>query len=462
MVTSKLFDKIKICALAIRHVHGIEQNESSYNEVMDSAPRRTKTTKHANTNLTNACVEFIRAGFVKRDTPDRKVKIAMCVAVSIADGRAEDGLVKAICDRFRGLKDYDRTVMTEIFNLSILNDRVLVLLDNAMILRKKNTHADIQHELRVEFILIYFGIVESALRREESLDSLGYITRARPSEMKTSREILEKHLSSIAKMCGASFNIGALKKERPRINLCPSNGGLPQATIGCDHIGFDEATVDTLKDCLFDTDKKEEFLDIIFAIISHSHKQPHDTFAGIKTETASKFFMDKILDKAEVNTVLKAFSNSGDKAASQDVVDPGQEITQIKEQLVKAREEISRLKSLCDDQKKQQQLVGAQGVAMRTAEKLAEANKEISRLKSWCDDQKKQQLADANREKRRFKELTDELAEKSELLAEANEATTRIEKQFEDHVKQLDDSYGRKTKRSKIDFNALQLSMSEF
>lgn len=69
-------------------------------------------------------------------------------------------MTKEICDRFRGLEDFDRQTMTEIFNLSVLNDRVLVLLDNAMILNKKNIRRDIQHEFLVEFVLIFFSIVE--------------------------------------------------------------------------------------------------------------------------------------------------------------------------------------------------------------------------------------------------------------------------------------------------------------
>ena len=434
MATSKLFDRITTCSLAIRHVQGIEDNESSYNEVMNSASPEMKMTKYVSTNLTTACMEFIKAGFVKRDTKARKIKIAMCVAFSIAEGRDKDGLIKAICDRFRQLEDYDRTVMTEIFNLSILNDRVLELLDKAMILKKENEknniHTDIRHEFHVEFILIFFGVVESALRREEHLDCLGYITRARPSEMKKAREILEKHLSSIATMCGTCFKIGALKKER-RINLFPSKGGLPTATIGREHIGFDEATVDTLKECLFDTDKKGEFLDIIFAIISHSHKQPGDTFAGIKTKAVRKFFIEKMLDQEEGSELLKSFSKPAAETR------PGDKV--VSKALVKANREIVRIK-----------------------QQLIEANKEISDLKSVCEDQKKQQLADANREKRRFKELTDELTEKSELLTEANEATTRIENLYEEQKKQLADSTGQKPKRPKIDHNALYMSMSGF
>ena len=431
MATSKLFDRITTCSLAIRHVQGIEDNESSYSEVMSSASPEIKMTKYVNTNLTKACMEFIKAGFVKSDTPARKVKIAMCVVVSIAEGRHQDGLIKAICDRFRGLEDYDRHVMTEIFNLSMLNDRVLQLLDNAMISKKENIQVDITHEFRAEFILIFFGIVESALRREEHLDCLGYITRARPSEMKKAREILEKHLSSIATMCGTCFKIGALKKERERINLFPSKGGLPTATIGREHIGFDEATVDTLKECLFDTDKKGEFLDIIFAIISHSHKQPGDTFAGIKTKAVRKFFIEKMLDQEEGSELLKSFSKPAAETR------PGDKV--VSKALVKANREIVRIK-----------------------QQLIEANKEISDLKSVCEDQKKQQLADANREKRRFKELTDELTEKSELLTEANEATTRIENLYEEQKKQLADSTGQKPKRPKIDHNALYMSMSGF
>lgn len=97
-----------------------------YEEVVKLLPRN-KISEHRNTNLIRASLEYLKLGFVDRDTPVRKVNIAMFVALSIADDQAGDGLSKAVCERFRGLDDFDRNVMAKIFNFFIYNDRALAL-----------------------------------------------------------------------------------------------------------------------------------------------------------------------------------------------------------------------------------------------------------------------------------------------------------------------------------------------
>lgn len=310
MATStKLSEKITTCSLAMRFLRGNGGHKASYDDVMESLPR-DKMTKKLNADLTRASVEFLRAGFVGRDTRDRKVHVALCVAIAIADDRAQHGLAKEICDRFQLMEDFDLRVMTNVFNLSVLNDRVLVLLDNAMVFKKKNMDKDIQHEFCVEFVLSFFGIVESALRRGKHLGELGYVTTATPSDMKNARAILAKHVSSIAARCGPCFKPNALKKPRPRNNFFPAKDASPQAQIGCEHVDYDEATADTLKECLFDTKERDVFLDIIFAIVSHAHKKPADTFAGMKLDTTKTFFIETVLDKTEVDDMLKDISKT--------------------------------------------------------------------------------------------------------------------------------------------------------
>lgn len=128
-------------------------------------------TNHIKTDLIKASVEYVRAGFIDRDTPNRKVKIAMCVAILMADDRAgnEFELTKAIGDRFRGWDDFDRNVMTKIFNFSMVNDRVLVLLDIAMVLKKNNIHWDIDHELCVFLISSFSSTLWETLYAADSL-----------------------------------------------------------------------------------------------------------------------------------------------------------------------------------------------------------------------------------------------------------------------------------------------------
>ncbi|CAM9947501.1 unnamed protein product, partial [Ectocarpus fasciculatus] len=396
MTTSKLFERINTCALAMRRVpgDGDESHESSYNRVMRSMPQKMKIPKNEKTKLTKACMEYIRGAFAERDTPDRKLKIAMCVVVSIASGLADkDGLTKAICDRFRGLDDYDHRAMSDVFNLSILNDRALALLNKVMILKKKNVRRDIQHEFRVEFVLIFFGMLESALRRGEALDDLGYVIHAIPSDMKKARETLEKHVSLIATRCGPCFNLEAVKEARPRTNLFPVNGTLPLATIGCEHADFDQATINTLKNCFVDdTKEKDEFLDIIFAIISHAHRQPLETFAGIKTETVAIFFMKTILEETEADDVMNAIKETMRiKGARDDGKERGGDVAtkelceDLNKQLAKAKEETMRIKG-------GKERGGDEVASLRKKHAAANEKKDLATANAKCKDQREHAL----------------------------------------------------------------------
>lgn len=99
----------------------------------------------------------------------------MYVALKIVDEQMEDGLFEAVSEqRFQGLDDFDRNVMTRIFNFSICNnDGVLVLLDNAMILKKKSIRPIVDQELRAEFVFLFINAMESLVRRGHTLADLG-------------------------------------------------------------------------------------------------------------------------------------------------------------------------------------------------------------------------------------------------------------------------------------------------
>ncbi|CAN0551265.1 unnamed protein product, partial [Ectocarpus sp. 8 AP-2014] len=211
---------------------------------------------------------------------------------SIAQGRdGEDRLVKAICDRFRGVADFDRRVMKKIFSLSVCSDSVLALLDEVMVLNTKTKKGDVERELRVEFVLMFFDILVNMVKRGESSSDLGYVVAgATPEDMSNARATLEKHAALLADRYGACFRLKSFKIPRPRL------------AIGCKHVDFDVATADTLNNCLSTDDAKTrsrsrgEFLDVVFAIISQSHKTPCETYAGMKTDAAKTFFLESILD----------------------------------------------------------------------------------------------------------------------------------------------------------------------
>lgn len=341
-------------------------------------------------------------------SPDRKVKIAMCVAISIADDSAKNGLTQQICDRFRGLNDFDHRVMAEIFNLSILNDRALVLLDKAMVPRKSR-HAqssiasDIQHEFCVEFVYFFFEIVASALRRGLNLEVLGYVANAHPPDMAMARVMLTKRVSSIATTCAPCFKVDALKKPRPKCKLFPARDAPPQSKIGCDPIDFDAATVETLeRSLLAATKEKDQFLCILFGIIYHSH--------GADDLGNEKIALRQALVQA--NKKLATSVNETNcrthqlAAANAEIERVTALLDSQQEQLGVANRETQRLVTLCNDQRHDIEL--AESEMLRASrlqrDQLADATADKERATALYADQRAK-LYVTIREKRRLQDL---------------------------------------------------------
>lgn len=304
---SPLFERITTCSNAIRFLNGNEEHVSSYEEVRRLVPQE-RVTRYKTTNIIRASLEFLKSGLRGGRTDARKANIAMYVAVLIADDQDKDGLAKEVCERFRGIDDFDRTVMTKIFRFSICNDRVRALLDSAMLRKTKNIYPAIDREFRVEFIVLFFNVMKSMVRRGQPLTGLGGAAGVTPSHMEAARVIIDEHVSSIATKCWPCFNHEALKKPRVQNNLFPACGALPSVSIGCDHIDFDQATCNTLKDSLFERKEKDVFVGIICAIISVASSGPVATYDGIKSEVVKVFFMETVLDKAQADEVKKSVS----------------------------------------------------------------------------------------------------------------------------------------------------------
>ncbi|CAN0245094.1 unnamed protein product, partial [Ectocarpus sp. 6 AP-2014] len=323
------------------------------------------------TKLAKAAKSFIRAGFpaVGGKASDRKVEIAMCVATSIAQGRdGEDRLVKSICDRFRGMEDFDRRVMKKIFSLSVCSDSVLALLDEVMVLKTKK--GDVERELRVEFVLMFFDILANMVKRGESSSDLGYVVAGATAEdMSNARATLEKHAALLADKYGACFRLKAFKIPRPRL------------TIGCKHVDFDVATIDTLSASLVDDAKtrsrsKGEFLDVVFAIISQSHKTPQCVYAGMKTDAAKTFFLESILGRGAADDVMSAVCNT-----PQEIYLCGR-VGALKRQLGRANEErerVNAVREMCEAQK--QQLFAANAKILRLEDRVKSEAEEVETWK---------------------------------------------------------------------------------
>lgn len=319
---SGLSDRIATCADAVRFlVRGEDSPNSSYDsykKVMELFPPG-KATGYTNTNLVQAALVYLKLGFADPYTPDRKVSIALYVAIYTGhDHDDDDGvLAKEFCKRFQVLGNYDANVMTKIFNLSLCNKRTLALLDTTIApgRKKKDTFAMINHEFRVEFILLYFKVVKSLVLRGQSLSDFGYPAGLTADYVEAAEKILDEHVSSIADKYWLCFNMEALKKPRVRNNLFPPGGQLPGVVIGREHIDFQLATTDTLRASLDDKPWKDEFVEIMRALICLPMRGPEATFRDLQLESVKKYFMETVLGTSKVGEVPETMSKTEDHAA---------------------------------------------------------------------------------------------------------------------------------------------------
>lgn len=326
---------------------------SSYEEVIQLLDPE-KATVHKNTNLSLATVEYLRRGFVDPTTSVRKINIVMYIAVLKADDQDNDGLAKEVCDRFRGLDDFDRGAVAKIFNFSICNNRTRLLLDKILVSKTKKIHPAIEHEFQVEFISLFFNAMESVVSRGQPLTNLEYVDKATPSQMEDARRIIEKHASSIATKFGSCFNLKTFKKPRAQNNLFPARGELPQVSIGCELVNFDEATVDTLKASLSETNEKYEFLETMYAAMMHSSNEPGVTYRALKLHTVKGFYLESILDRAQKEQALGSTPETSKECGLREELEEEKDtVSRLGEKLLTFSKEISRCREVIRDLEEQ-------------------------------------------------------------------------------------------------------------
>lgn len=352
-MSSTLFARITTYSNALRYLEGDEDHGPAYQEVIQLLDPK-KATVHKKTNLSLAAVEYVRLGFVGCNTSVHKIRIAMYIAVLKAGGQDNDGLAKEVCDRFRGLDDFDRGAMTQIFNLSICNDRTRLLLDNAMVLKTKNIHLAIKHEFQVEFVSFFFDVMERIVCRGQPLTNLEYVENTTPSQMEGGRGIIEKHPSSIATKFGLCFDLKTFKKPRAQNNLFPARGAFPQVSIGCELVNFDEATVDTLKASLSETKEKYEFLETMYAAMVHSSNDPGVTYRALKLQTVQDFYLETILDRAQKEQALGSIPETSKEVGLREELQTSRDtVSRLGEKLLKQAKEISHCREVIRDLEEQ-------------------------------------------------------------------------------------------------------------
>ncbi|CAB1099479.1 unnamed protein product [Ectocarpus sp. CCAP 1310/34] len=342
---SELSKRIGTCADAVRFVlrgkDGYPSSQESYEEVIQYLPAE-KATGYTNTNLVKAAVEYLKKSFATSDTSDRKISIALYVAIYVGhDHDHDDGvLAKEFCKRFQDVENYDKHMMTKIFNMSLCNDRILALLDavTSSGKKKKDVIALIDHEFRVEFVLLYFNVVKSLVLRGQSLTDFGYPAELTADDVEAAEKTFDNHVSSIANKYWPCFKMEALKKPRVVNNLFPSGDQLPRVVIGREHIDFKLATLDTLRSSLDDKAGKGEFLEITRALICLPIRGPEATFRDLHFESVKKYFMETILGTSKVGELIETMSQAVDHADVQAKLASSEEENSL------LKEEISVLK----------------------------------------------------------------------------------------------------------------------
>ncbi|CBN80448.1 EsV-1-154 [Ectocarpus siliculosus] len=372
MATSfPLFKRIMVCSNAIRHHknekngnarHSSHDEVSSYDEVVKFMCSNTSVGERPRTkDVTRAALEFMKRGWHRPQ--DAKAKFALYLAILVADDNAENGLAKEVCDRFRRIHDFDRHVMEHIFKISLCNDRVRKLLDNLLISKTEGTLV-FEHVFNMEFVEIFFNGMEMVVGDMHTLADLGYASIVTATDMKLAREIMDRHLGEIATRCSPCFQKDVLRLPRKNNNLFPAGDGFPNVSIGCQPVQFGgvtedklenvKNTIDLLKESLMDKDEKEEFLQMMFAIISHASnpRDPVVTYRRLRLASARDFFLEKVLDKTQAEETRKAVLASDEardlyhqmKSLEEKNAALEKDNSKLKEELSCSREEFELLK----------------------------------------------------------------------------------------------------------------------
>ena len=357
MVVSHLFARITTYSRALNYLKGENSFVKSFHEVIQYLDAR-KATVYRTTNLSLAAVNYIRHGFKDSNVSMHKIKIAMYVAVLQANFEGGDdlGLGKAVCERFRGVEDFDREAMTKIFHFSVCNDRVRLLLDNILISKTTKIHAAIEHEFRIEFILSFLVAIQNLVRRGQALTDLKYVENATRCQVESARAMVERHAPAIAAKFGSCFNVKSFKKARAQNNLFPARGGLPRVSIGCKPIDFDDrVTVEFLSGVsLAETSAKYGFLETMYAAMIHGYSEPGNTYRSLKLRSVQDFYLNTFLDGAQREEALDSIPETPKEGAlREELINVRASYLHLSKKHLEMVKEITRCREIISDLKGQ-------------------------------------------------------------------------------------------------------------
>ncbi|CAM9174237.1 unnamed protein product, partial [Sphacelaria rigidula] len=153
---------------------------------------------------------------------------------------------------------------------------------------------------------------------------------------------------------GSCFNRKTFKKPRTQNNLFPARGELPQVSIGCELVNFDEATVYTLKSSLSETNEKHEFLETMYAAMMHSSNEPGVTYRALKLQTVKEFYLESILDRAQNVQALGLTPETSKECGLREELEKEKDtVSRLGEKLLTFSKEITRCREVIRDLEEQ-------------------------------------------------------------------------------------------------------------
>ena len=129
-----LYERVTTCSLAMKYIKGDKDFISSYDEVMKFSENNDIENK--NKNLTKACLKYLKEGFYMENR-DRESNLLLCIAIELSTNTTNK-LILEFYNHLDTLDDFDRENVKNIFNFSIINERVICILKDAMNHEKKN------------------------------------------------------------------------------------------------------------------------------------------------------------------------------------------------------------------------------------------------------------------------------------------------------------------------------------
>ena len=381
-----LYDRVTVCTLAMRYIHGEKSHISSHDEVM----------KYSSCDdIHDKIKKIIQDGFKTPETREEEAKILTYMTIELSKD-TKNVIVLEFYKKLENVDDFQMKFIQNIFKFSIIDNNVLSLLDNALS-SDKNTIRIIRKQLRHDFFNIFFGIVENHIKNGIPLDGLGYKTFITKDQLSKLKKIVNNCMSVMIRNWGSCFVEDYFTTEDTEDNF---------SSFSFNRKAIDVSSM-TSDDLMKSLDKKDMnkyyFIEALFTIMSFTYDPIVKVDHNIKSDEVREFFRKTVLGKNDLKCLL------------------------MKTQVMKSStvENVDELNiKICKLEEKNVKLEEKNGELEERNEKLEEKNGELEERNEKLEEKNGKLQDELEKKNERYKS---DINEKAELRASFRDIKNQLE-----------------------------------